>query len=70
MSERSTMGSSPHEEAVVLAVLVVVALFALLGWAASRWGADSRQPGELRWASAGSGCPPSAVPRVTPSGLG
>lgn len=32
----------------MIALLVVVALFAALGWAASRWGADTREPGEWR----------------------
>jgi hypothetical protein len=30
----------------VIALLVAVALLAALGWAASRWGADTREPGE------------------------
>jgi hypothetical protein len=32
----------------VVALAVVVALLAALGWAASRWGADTREPGEWR----------------------
>jgi hypothetical protein len=32
----------------VIALVVVVALLAALGWAASRWGADTREPGEWR----------------------
>ena len=32
----------------MVAFAVVVALLAALGWAASRWGADSREPGEWR----------------------
>ena len=32
----------------MIALAVVVALLALLGWATSRWGADTREPGEWR----------------------
>ena len=32
----------------MIALVVVVALLAVLGWAASRWGADTREPGEWR----------------------
>jgi hypothetical protein len=44
----STITSRSPEEAVVIALVVVVALLAALGWAASRWGADTREPGEWR----------------------
>jgi hypothetical protein len=32
----------------VVALAVAVALLAALGWAASHWGADTREPGEWR----------------------
>jgi len=30
----------------VIALLIIVALLAALAWAATRWGADTREPGE------------------------
>ena len=30
----------------MIALFVVIALLAVLGWAGSRWGADTREPGE------------------------
>ena len=30
----------------MIALLIIVALLAALAWAATRWGADTREPGE------------------------